>query len=46
MACPRCKCKVTYAYGNSDILERCAHCGMIFDFELEGLDEGEEYDEI
>lgn len=39
MACPKCGCKVTYPFGNSDIFERCAHCGNIFDDELEGADE-------
>ena len=34
MACPKCECKVTYAYGNSDYMERCAACGEIFDIEM------------
>lgn len=44
MACPECGCKVTYAYGDSDIYEKCSACGKVFDNELEGLDEQEEFE--
>ena len=47
MACPKCKCKVCYQYDDEDDaimsdyqLEKCAHCGHIFD-ELEALDNDE-----
>jgi len=37
MACPKCKCKTTYAYFDGfdgdcddDPKERCAHCGHVF----------------
>lgn len=41
MACPKCGCKVTYQYDDSDEdlaasderLERCSACGEIFDIE-------------
>jgi DNA-directed RNA polymerase subunit RPC12/RpoP len=39
MACPDCGCKETYQYGDSDILEKCANCGKIFDVDYEGVDE-------
>jgi hypothetical protein len=44
MACPNCECKVTYQYENSQYMERCANCGKIFDAELEGLDEEDDFD--
>jgi len=47
MACPKCGCKVTYPYGSSDILEKCAHCGKVFDNELEGMDDEEDdYEDV
>lgn len=37
MACPRCRCKETYQYDDEDApddyQERCAACGLVFDFE-------------
>lgn len=45
MACPECGSKVTYAYGDSDIYEKCSACGKVFDNELEGLDEQESVQE-
>lgn len=42
MGCPKCKCQVTYEYGNSEYMERCANCGCIFDIELEA-DEDTDY---
>jgi hypothetical protein len=49
MACPKCGCKVTYQYDpfpdfsdpNEDYLERCAHCGEIFDSEFADDDDEE-----
>ena len=43
MACPNCKCKVTYAYYEDEMqtdtdMEGCAHCGYIFYDEL-GLED-------
>lgn len=50
MACPGCGCKVTYQYNGLDddfnqedeIYERCAGCGLVFDFELEGIDDDDD----
>jgi rubredoxin len=50
MACPKCKCKVHYKYDSGDdmyitgvsYLERCAHCGFIFD-EEDALDDDDDY---
>jgi hypothetical protein len=35
MACPKCGCKTTYQYDDSDDerMERCAACGEVFDVE-------------
>ena len=48
MACPSCSCKVAYPYFEDDFcsdvgLERCAHCGFIFDV-LDSEDEDDDYD--
>lgn len=50
MACPKCGCKVTYQYDpfpdfndpDEDYLERCAHCGEIFDSEFADDEDDEE----
>jgi len=44
MACPYCKCKVTYEYYEDDMqsdtdMQRCANCAHIFPIELASDDE-------
>lgn len=51
MACPKCGCKVTYQYDDSDEdlsmpderLERCSACGEIFDID-DHTPEDDDYD--
>lgn len=52
MACPKCRCKVTYTYCEDDILglpgdqERCSYCGHIFYVDDSAEDDNEDEDQF
>ena len=51
MACPKCKCEVTYSYSYDDFddrdyeMERCSACGTVF-YLMDAAEDREDYNDL
>lgn len=51
MACPKCKCEVTYCFDDDDLglddyeMERCSACGTVF-YLMDAAEDREDYTDI